>query len=74
MPVSDGGTLPDRKRPPIVVFIIPLIIGLLGFFRVTENPQFESYRTVDVVQLLGSGFCFGVALTGSMFVLLRPRA
>jgi hypothetical protein len=75
MPVSDGGTLPHRKRPPIVVFIIPLIIGLLGFSRVTENPQFESYRTVDVVQLLGSGFCFGVALTGSMFVLLlRPRA
>jgi hypothetical protein len=74
MPVSDGGTLPDRKRPPIVVFIIPLIIGLLGFSRVTESPQFESYRTVDVVQLFGSGFCFGVALTGSMFVLLRPRA
>jgi hypothetical protein len=65
--------MPDRKRQPIVVLIIPLIIGLVGFSRVTESPQFESYRTMDVVQLLGSGFCFGVVLTGLMFMLLRPR-
>ena len=38
----------DRKRPPVVVFIIPLFIGLLGFYRVTQSPQFESYRTQDI--------------------------
>lgn len=73
MPVSEGVRMPNRKRPPVVVFIIPLLIGLLGFYRVTQSPQFESYRTVDVVQLLGSGACFGAALTGLMFILLRPR-
>ena len=57
MPVSEGDTMPNRKRPPVVVFIISLYIGLLGFYRVTQSPQFESYRTVDVAQLLG----FGVA-------------
>jgi hypothetical protein len=64
----------DRKRPPVVVFIIPLLIGLLGFYRVTQSPQFESYRTVDVIQLLASGACIGAALVGLVLMFLRPRA
>ena len=63
----------NRKRPPVVLFVIPLLIGLLGVYRVMEGPQIESYRTVDVVQLLGSGACFGAALTGLIVILLRPR-
>jgi hypothetical protein len=63
----------NRKRPPVVVFIIPLVIALLGFSRVTQSPQFESYRTVDVVQLLGSGTCIGAAMVGLILWLLRPR-
>lgn len=54
----------DRKLPPIVVFIIPLMVGLVGFYRVTQTPSFELYRTVDIVQLLGSGACFGAAMAG----------
>jgi hypothetical protein len=73
MSVPEGGRTSNRKRPPVVVFIIPLIIGLLGYHRVTQSPQFESYRTVDVVQLVGSGACFGAALTGLMVMFLRPR-
>ena len=63
----------NRKRPPVVVFIIPLVIGLIGFSRVTQSPQFESYRTLDVVQLVASGACFGAALTGLIVMLVRPR-
>ena len=63
----------NRKRPPVVVFIIPLVIGLIGFSRVTQRPQFESYRTLDVVQLVVSGACFGAALTGLIVMLVRPR-
>jgi hypothetical protein len=62
-----------RKRPPVVVFVIPLVVGLLGFSRVTQGPQFDSYRTVDVVQLLVSGGCVGAAMTGLLVMLLRPR-
>ena len=64
----------DRRRPPIVVFIILLIVGVAGFSRVTQSPSFESYRTVDVVQLLGSGVCFGVALMGVILLIrgFRP--
>ena len=72
MSVSEGGRTSNRKRP-VVVFIIPLLIGLLGYHRVTQSPQFESYRTVDVVQLVGSGACFGAALMGLMVMVLRPR-
>ena len=50
-----------------------VLIGLLGFYRVTQSAQFDSYRTVDVIQLVGSGACFGAALVGSMVMLLRPR-
>ena len=73
MSVSGGGRTSNRKRPPVVLFIIPLMIGLSGLYRVTQSASFESYRTVDVVQLLVSGAGFGAALVGVMFTLLRPR-
>jgi hypothetical protein len=73
MPESEGDKTTTRRRPPMVLFIIPLMIGLSGLYRVTQSASFESYRTVDVIQLLVSGAGFGVALTGVMFTLLRPR-
>lgn len=73
MPKPERETMSNRKRPPVVVFIIPLVIGLIGFSRVTQSPQFESYRTLDVVQLVASGACFGAALTGLIVMLFRPR-
>jgi hypothetical protein len=63
----------ERRRPPFVVFIIPLIVGLMGFSRVSQSAQFESYRTLDVIQLLVSGACFGAALVGLIVWLVRPR-
>jgi hypothetical protein len=52
----------DRKWPPLALCVIPLFIGLTGFYRVAQSPQFESYRTMHVVQLLVSGAGIGVAL------------
>lgn len=63
----------NRKRPPIVIWIMPLIIGLAGFFRVANSPQFQLYRTVDIVQLLGSGVCFGATMVGIILALRGPR-
>jgi hypothetical protein len=73
MPESEEEKSSRRKRPPIAQFIIPLMIGLFGLHRATQSASFESYRTVDVVQFLGSGACFGAALTGVMVTLLQPR-
>lgn len=63
----------DRKRPPIVVWMIPLLIGLAGFYRVTQSPHFELYRAVDIVQLMGSGVCFGATMVGVIFILRGSR-
>jgi len=67
-----GGTvIADRKRPPIVIWIIPLMIGLAGFSRVAQSPSFAMYRTVDIVQFLGSGACFGAVMVGVPLSIFR---
>jgi len=53
MSIAERGKMAERKRPAVAVFIILLFIALLGFSRVTRNPRFESYRTVDIVRLVG---------------------
>ena len=63
----------DRKRPSIVGWIIPLMVGLIGFYRVTQSPSFQIYRAVDIVQLLGCGVCLGAAMVGIIFMLRRAR-
>jgi len=40
-----------------------VVIGSMGLSQIMEKTRFAMYHTVDVVQLLGSGACFGVALT-----------
>ena len=53
--------------------VVPLIIGLIGLINLIHRPRFASYHNVDVLQLLASGMCFGVALA-ALFALLRgPR-
>jgi len=64
----------DRKRPPIVVWMIPMLLGLAGFYRVTQSPHFDLYRAVDIVQLMGSGVCFGATMVGVIFMLRGSRS
>jgi hypothetical protein len=47
-----------------------LFIGLIGLFDLVEKPRFQTYHTVDVLQLVASGMCFGVAL---MWLIGRLR-
>lgn len=60
----------DRRVP--VIWLVPLIIGIAGLNRVMQSPNFAMYRAVDVVQLLGSGVCFGAAMVGVIFMLRFP--
>ena len=61
------------KRAPVVMWILPMIVGLSGFLRVAQSPNFALYRTVDVVQLLGSGVCFGATMVGVIFMIWGSR-
>ena len=66
----------DRKRSLLAVLILPailVIVGLAGLNRVMQSPNFAMYRTVDVVQFLGSGVCFGVTMFLIIIVLRGVR-
>jgi hypothetical protein len=54
--------------------VAPLVVGLIGFFTLMQRPRFADIHTVDVVQLLASGMCFGVALTALVFWLRNRTA
>ena len=66
----------DRKRPLLAVLVLPAILTIVGFAalnRVMRSSNLAIYRTLDVVQLLGSGVCFGVAMVLIMIVLRGVR-
>ena len=46
-----------RAQPFILV-----VFGALALMNVARNPRFEAIHTVDVLGLMASGLCFGVAL------------
>ena len=73
MSTSEATRPSSRKHPPVTLLSVALFFGLVGVFRVTQSPQFDSYRTLDVIQLVVSGASLGVALFGFMVWLLRPR-
>jgi hypothetical protein len=50
-----------------------MIVGFAGLNRVMQSPNSATYRRVDVVRLLGSGLCFGVAMVLIIIVLRGVR-
>ncbi len=64
--------MPSRKNL-IAAIAVPLIIGIVGLMNLMHQERFASYRTVDVLQLTGSGMCFGVALVAFIALVRGPR-
>ena len=62
----------DTRRK-LFPFWFPLLFGLMGVSRIFGNPRLAAVRTVDLVQLIAIGMCFGVALTALVTFLRRPR-
>jgi TctA family transporter len=54
----------SRRKSAISTIAISLVVGIVGLTTVTGRPRFSLYATVDVLQLLASGMCFGIALVG----------
>jgi hypothetical protein len=68
-------TFDTMKRKSLAsVILVPVFIGSIGLMHLTHQPEFASFRSVDVLQLLGSGMCFGVALSGVFAMLRGTRA
>jgi hypothetical protein len=51
---------PRRRRSPSILILI--LVGAIGLVTLMGRPRFQTYATVDVLQLLASGLCFGLAL------------
>ena len=49
-------------RGTIAQVALLIIIGAGGLVSVTSRPRLAGVHTVDIVQLLGCGACFGVAM------------
>ena len=47
-----------RSLAAIVIFM-----GIIGLATLARNPHFATIRSVDALQLLASGMCFGVGIT-----------
>ncbi len=62
-----------RRRSVASAIVVPLIIGIIGFINLTQRPRFAAFHNVDVLQLLATGMCFGVALS-ALIVFIRNRA
>jgi hypothetical protein len=46
--------------------VVVILIGLLGLTTVMRNPRFQNFHTVDILQLIASGACFGLGLMSLM--------
>ena len=64
----------NKYRHVATGIFVPLVFGALGFFDMTQRPTFRSLRHVDVFQLVVCGMCFGIALTGFIEFLRRPKS
>lgn len=62
-----------NRKSLIPAVVAPLVVGLLGLMSLMNRPRFASIHNVDVVQLLASGMCFGVALAMLIAQLRGPR-
>jgi hypothetical protein len=59
----------DRR---VVPFAVPFLFGIMSFVSMIGRGRLAAYAGPDILQLIGTGMCFGVALTG-LIVLVRAR-
>jgi len=63
---------PRRRR--LAPIVIPAVVGLSALLTVIGRPRFQTYRTVDVIELVASGLCFGIAFVGLVQLFRGPAA
>lgn len=58
-------------------FLMPIILiaaGVIGIAALVERPRYQTYHAADIVQLVASGMCFGVALARLLTRSRKPPA
>jgi len=54
----------QRRETAPARIAVTLVVGIVALTTVAGRPRFSGYATVDVLELLASGLCFGIALVG----------
>ena len=62
------------NRRKLVPFWVPLLFGLLSFFNIVGKPRFATFHGADVLQLIATGMCFGVALVTLVVFFRGPHS
>lgn len=63
-----------RKGILPVSILVLIVVGSIGFLNLSQRPRFQAFHTVDVLQLLATGMCYGVALAGIFALVRGPSA
>ena len=63
----------DRRRF-LRVFAVLAVFGLGNLVRMIGKSSFETIRTVDAVQLIGTGMCLGAGILALVLFLRSPRS
>lgn len=62
------------RRELVRIFVILAVFGLVSLFNMLNKPSFAIMRAVDIVQLIGTGMCFGAAIVALVLFLRNPRS
>lgn len=63
----------ERRKLFVPAIFVPVLLGTIGMVYVSRNPRFEMFRAVDVLQLVASGMCYGVALMALIMSFRKSR-
>jgi hypothetical protein len=61
------------RKTLVSAVVLPIIIGCVGLTHLMSQPRFQSFHNVDILQLIASGMCFGVALFALILLIRGPR-
>jgi len=64
----------NSRKTLTSAIVVPLLIGIIGSNHLMHNPRFAAFHSVDVLQLIASGMCFGVALSALLALIRAPRS
>jgi hypothetical protein len=62
-----------RRKSLASAIVVPVLVGSIGLIHLTQQDRFQSFHSVDVLQLLGSGICFGIAVSALIAILRGAR-
>ena len=61
-----------RIRRRLAPFWVPLLLGLMSLANAVGRPRVAALHGSDIVQLIATGMCFGVALV-TLIVFIRQQ-